>query len=68
MTAPDGPTSLPPADLREQLLATLTEAGIELGDRDRLIVDWLTVSPGWGWSTVATIASWVKQAANSDAV
>jgi hypothetical protein len=54
---------VPGPEQLEQLLATLSDAGVELGDYDRLIVEWLTTSPGWEWSTVATIASWVKRAA-----
>ncbi|MFE9200413.1 hypothetical protein ACFYMH_30875 [Streptomyces albidoflavus] len=44
------------------LLAELRAAGVELGEYDRRIIEWLTLSPGYGWSTVATIASWVKRA------
>ncbi|MEU8623302.1 hypothetical protein [Streptomyces sp. NPDC048669] len=44
---------------------TLHAAGVELGAYDRSIVDWLTVSPGWEWATVATIASWVKRGSGS---
>lgn len=58
---------VPAAEQREQLLATLAAAGVELGDHDRLIVEWLTTSPGWEWSTVATIASWVKRAGTPNA-
>jgi hypothetical protein len=46
------------------LLAELRAAGVELGEYDRRIVEWLTLSPGYEWSTVATIASWVKRAAD----
>ncbi|MFG3323963.1 hypothetical protein ACGF3J_38585 [Streptomyces sp. NPDC048171] len=46
-------------DSRTALLAELEAAGVELGEYDRRIVDWLA---GWEWSTVATIASWVKRA------
>jgi hypothetical protein len=46
-------------DTRAALLAELKAAGVELGEHDRRIVDWLA---GWEWSTVATIASWVKRA------
>ncbi|MFJ4051756.1 hypothetical protein ACIP29_37505 [Streptomyces coelicoflavus] len=66
---PTGPVQTEPsgfvtsADQHEQLLAVLADAGVELGDYDQRIIDWLTRSPGWEWSTVATIASWVKRAA-----
>jgi hypothetical protein len=59
-TEPRGSVSGP--DQHEQLLAVLAEAGIELGEYDHRIVEWLTVSPGYEWSTIATIASWVKRA------
>jgi len=59
-TEPTG--SLPAAEQHARLLEVLAAAGVELGAHDRLIVDWLTTSPGWEWSTVATIAGWVKQA------
>lgn len=45
------------AVLRDALLA----AGVELGAYDDRIVRWLV---GWEWSTVATIASWIKRAAD----
>ena len=45
---------------RTALLAELEAAGLELGDYDRRTVDWLA---GWEWSTVATIASWVRRTA-----
>ncbi|MFE6461556.1 hypothetical protein ACFVP0_29360 [Streptomyces cinereoruber] len=44
------------------LLAELRAAGVEIGEYDRRIIEWLTLSPGYEWSTVATIASWVKRA------
>lgn len=47
------------AEQRAALLAVLAEAGVELGAYDRRIVEWLG---GWEWSTVATIASWVRRA------
>ncbi|MGW1848594.1 hypothetical protein [Streptomyces sp. NPDC001966] len=62
---PTGPVETSPrgyvddAEQRAQLLAVLADAGIELGAYDQRIVDWLG---GWEWSTVATIASWVKRA------
>ncbi|MET8536930.1 hypothetical protein ABZV67_35200 [Streptomyces sp. NPDC005065] len=40
-------------------MATLADAGVELGSHDQRIAEWLA---GWEWSTVATIASWVKRA------
>ncbi|MFF5853990.1 hypothetical protein ACFY6Q_32565 [[Kitasatospora] papulosa] len=52
-----------PADQHAALLATLTAAGVELGAYDRRIAEWLAASPGMGWGAVATIASWVKRAA-----
>jgi len=54
-----------PADQHAALLATLADAGVELGEHDRRIVEWLAASPGMGWGTVATIASWVKRAADN---
>jgi hypothetical protein len=45
------------AILRDALLA----AGVELGAYDERMVRWLA---GWEWSTVATIASWIKRAAD----
>lgn len=45
----------------EQLLATLADAGLKLGTHDQRIAEWVA---GWEWSTVATIASWVKRAAD----
>ncbi|MEU5660936.1 hypothetical protein ABZ802_35765 [Streptomyces sp. NPDC047737] len=65
---PTGPVTTEPRgfvsgpDQHEQLLAVLTEAGVELGEYDHRIVEWLTRSPGQDWGTVATIASWVKRA------
>ncbi|WP_328923175.1 hypothetical protein [Streptomyces griseoaurantiacus] len=56
----DGPRGVPSdAEQRAALLAVLAEAGVELGEHDRRIVEWLG---GWEWSTVATIASWVRRA------
>jgi hypothetical protein len=43
-----------------ELMAVLREAGIELGDHDIRIADWLS---HWEWSTVATVASWIKRTA-----
>lgn len=59
-TEPRGFVSGP--DQHEQLLAVLADAGVELGAYDQLIAEWLAVSPGQDWGTVATIASWVKRA------
>ncbi|MCX5115512.1 hypothetical protein OOK13_45330 [Streptomyces sp. NBC_00378] len=64
-TEPRGFVSGP--DQHEQLLAVLADAGVELGDYDHRIIDWLTTSPGYEWSTIATIASWVKRAATDNA-
>lgn len=60
-TGPRGTATGP--DQHEQLLAVLAAAGVELGAHDHRIVEWLTTAPGWEWSTVATIASWVQRAA-----
>lgn len=51
------------ADNRAALLAELEAAGVELGEYDRRIVDWLA---GWEWSTVATIAGWLHRARTTD--
>lgn len=65
---PTGPVQTEPRgfvsalDQQEQLLAVLAEAGVELGEYDHRIAEWLTRSPGQDWGTVATIASWVKRA------
>lgn len=64
-TVPAGPVDDRPrgvpsdAEQRAALLAVLAEAGVELGEHDRRIVEWLA---GWEWSTVATVASWVRRA------
>ncbi|MER5556734.1 hypothetical protein ABT001_34670 [Streptomyces sp. NPDC002793] len=69
---PTGPVQTEPRryvsgpDQHEQLLAVLADAGIELGEYDHRIIEWLTLSPGQAWGTVATIASWVKRAAEPD--
>ncbi|MEU9764017.1 hypothetical protein AB0D98_30795 [Streptomyces sp. NPDC047987] len=66
---PTGPVETAPrgyvtdADQRDQLLAVLADAGIELGAYDQRIAEWVA---GWEWSTVATIASWVQRAADRD--
>jgi hypothetical protein len=44
---------------RQALLSALD--GVELGARDRLIVDWLS---GWESSTVATVCSWLGRVRN----
>lgn len=48
---------------RAALLAELEAAGVELGEYDRRIVDWLS---GWEWSTVATLAGWLHRARRGD--
>lgn len=50
---------VPDPEQLQQLLAVLTDAGVELGTHDQRIAEWVA---GWEWSTVATIASWVKRA------
>lgn len=45
---------------RAMLLDTLTAAGVELGDYDRTIVDWLAE---WEPTTCAVIASLIARAA-----
>lgn len=42
------------------LRSALRAAGLQLGEHDDRIVDWVA---GWEWSTVATIASWIVRAA-----
>lgn len=65
---PTGPVNTEPAGFRvadEQaavLRDTLTAAGIELGEYERNIVDWLS---RWEWATVAIICSWVARAAQA---
>lgn len=65
---PAGPVDKEPIGFRindEQaavLRDTLTAAGIELGEYERKIVDWLAK---WEWATVATICSWVARAVAS---
>jgi hypothetical protein len=44
------------------LLQELEAAGVHLGTHDRRIAEWLA---NWEWSTVATIASWIKRAADN---
>lgn len=52
----------PEADQIAALVDTLADAGVDLGDHDHRIIAWLS---GWEWSTVATIASWIKRASAS---
>jgi hypothetical protein len=65
---PDGPVDERPAGFREfpeqasVLRDTLTAAGVELGEYEGLIIDWLS---RWEWATVAVIASWVARAATA---
>lgn len=55
-----GPLGVPGEDrAREELLSVLADAGVELGEYDARIAAWLA---GWEWSTVATIAGWIKRA------
>jgi hypothetical protein len=55
-----GPLGVPGEDrARDELLAVLAAAGVELGEYDERIAAWLA---GWEWSTVATVASWIKRA------
>ncbi len=57
---PAGPVEAPPrgfvprAEQAEILAAAL--AGIELGEWDRRILEWMA---GWDASTVLTVASWI---------
>lgn len=68
MPLPDGPVDERPAGFREfpeqatVLRDTLTAAGVELGEYEGLIIDWLS---RWEWATVAVIASWVARAATA---
>ncbi|WP_329616468.1 hypothetical protein OG244_28480 [Streptomyces brevispora] len=70
---PTGPIDSEPPGFRSSseqqaiLRDTLHAAGVELGAYDCSIIDWLTVSPGWEWGTVATIASWVQRAGGAGA-
>lgn len=50
---------VPPEDQRRRLLLELSTAGVELGDYDLRIVDWMS---RWTWSEVATVASWIRRA------
>ncbi|MFI5973553.1 hypothetical protein [Streptomyces sp. NPDC051452] len=65
---PAGPVEKPPAGFRygeEQatlLRDTLAAAGVDLGEYDGVIIDWLS---HWEWSTVAVIASWIARAATA---
>lgn len=66
---PTGPVETRPEDFREfheqaaVLRDTLQAAGVELGQYEQLIVDWLS---RWEWATVAVIASWVARAVVSN--
>ncbi|MBW1604197.1 hypothetical protein JJV70_19250 [Streptomyces sp. JJ66] len=44
---------------RALLLEALHGAGVELGEYDTRIVDWLA---GWDWPTVVVIVSWLHRA------
>ncbi|WP_128803697.1 MULTISPECIES: hypothetical protein [unclassified Streptomyces] len=63
---PTGPVDTRPGgfyEFNEQatiLRETLSDAGLELGQYERMLVDWLS---RWDWATVAVIASWVARAA-----
>ncbi|MBA4864958.1 hypothetical protein H1V43_27125 [Streptomyces sp. PSKA54] len=63
----DGPVEAAPRGFvglkmqRATLLAEFKAAGVELGEYDRRIVDWLA---GWDYPTVATIASLIRRAAH----
>jgi hypothetical protein len=69
---PAGPFDTEPLDLfepgtgqdlartsREVLTQALADAGVELGEHDRLIVQWLG---GFELSTATTVASWIVRA------
>lgn len=57
------PLGFPSTEESEQALRqALADAGVELGEHDERIVRWLQT---WEWSTVATIASWVQRAAQT---
>lgn len=45
---------------RDMLLSALNAAGVELGEYDRTIVDWLA---GWEPSTCAVVAGFIVRAA-----
>lgn len=63
---PAGPLDAEPAiylshaDGADLLTDLLTTAGVELGAYDQQIVGWLA---GWEGSTVLTVASWIRRAA-----
>ena len=65
---PSGPVQVRPDGFEETpaqagvLRDTLAAAGVELGEYEHLIIDWLS---HWEWATVAVIASWVARAAVS---
>lgn len=52
------------ADQAAVLRDTLAASGVELGEYEQLIVNWLS---HWDWATVAVIASWVARGAVSRA-
>jgi hypothetical protein len=43
-----------------ELISALEEAGVQPGAHDASVATWLATT--WEWSTVATIASWIKRA------
>jgi hypothetical protein len=49
----------PPAEQFSVLQGELSAAGVEMGDYDRRVAQWVA---GWDWSTVATVTSWIKRA------
>jgi len=64
----DGPVEVEPRGFvsRDEQWRVLMEslAGLELGVWDERIVSWLA---GWEWSTVSTIASWLRRLSSSTA-
>ncbi|MEV8398824.1 hypothetical protein [Streptomyces niveus] len=62
---PTGPIDTEPRGFRETgeqqtiLLGALRAAGVELGDYDKRIVNWLA---RWDWGPVAVISSWIGRA------
>ncbi|MFJ8742907.1 hypothetical protein ACIRL2_26390 [Embleya sp. NPDC127516] len=71
LSVPNGPIDTGPlgiprqstAENRALLYRVLTDAGVELGSYDRLIVDWLG---DWDSATVLTVASLIVRAADPD--
>lgn len=55
----------PGADHETALREVLSAAGVELGTHDERIVQW--AGQMLDWATLATIASWVKRAAERPA-